>query len=87
MCARLFSQVGIAFADKRKNQKAPTLQDIMFARIQFALNMYNVIGYGVCIFLMRVCAVCARGARAIFLRYVNVITNTCLENCLNVNKH
>ena len=30
---RLFSQVGIAFAEKRKRQQALTLQDIMFARI------------------------------------------------------
>ena len=30
---RLFSQVGIAFAAKRKSGEAATLEDIMFARI------------------------------------------------------
>ena len=29
---RLFSSVGIAFSDKRKNAHADTLEDLMFAR-------------------------------------------------------
>ena len=30
---RLFSQVGIAFAKKRKRAKSDTLEDIMFSRV------------------------------------------------------
>ena len=33
---RLFSHLGIAFADKRKNEKPETLQDLIFTKLGVA---------------------------------------------------
>ena len=40
---RLFSKVGIVFADKRKSAEAETLQDITFAQLNLPLHTYKVI--------------------------------------------